>query len=132
MYRETLVPSEQQKCFIFPPDWYGKQVEITAGTDRSELWKTVAQAAEEDWQPEFLSDEEAAELMPGRIRERELASMTPEERKAEEERFSRRMAEWESQPELIPITGDWYRKWKTEVMGYDYGYYDRIYGKTTK
>jgi hypothetical protein len=131
MYRETLVPSEQQNCFVFPPEWYGKRVEITAAPDLSELWKTVAQAEAEDWDPEFISDEEAAELMPKRIRERELASMTPKERAADEERFNRRMAELEKW-NLAPIEGDWYRKWKTEVMGYDYDYYNRIYGKDTK
>jgi hypothetical protein len=31
MFNETIVPNEQQNCFVFPKDWYGKMnVQIIA------------------------------------------------------------------------------------------------------
>jgi hypothetical protein len=77
---------------------------------------------------EFLSEEGSKALDEAikKAREERRAAMTPEEKAAQEAWVAELDKINRESP--IKIDMDRYRKRRTEVFGYDYDYYNRIYG----
>jgi hypothetical protein len=94
-----------------------------------ESWLKELESTPYEYPPRLATDEEVTELTPWRVSKRELALMTPAEREAALSHESAIAAKLSKENTITSSPDDWYRKWKTECMGYDYGYYDRIYGK---
>jgi hypothetical protein len=129
MYRETFVPSEQQRCFTFPSEWYGKEVEVMARPVETHGSVSVPEA---EYIPIWkrYPGLSGSELM--RIDHEEfLSSKTPEELAAHRERCARRWAEIDRIDRELGITMDinWYREWRKEEYGYDPDYYKQLDGE---
>jgi hypothetical protein len=112
MYRQPLVSDCQQSAYSFPATEYVKK-EVESEQPAKQLKEKGS------GKPDYSYWSSANVLA------RYRASLSPEElaehyKECEEKRKS--FAE-------LPITGDWYRQWKTQTYGFDYEYYKRIYGE---
>jgi hypothetical protein len=121
MCRERGVPGKQQMSFTPQAEQYAMQVASEPENDQELEAKRKAFAEHDARDPLWwLTDEGHAEY---------LACMTPEERREYDEQSAIRHAAQEELTRLCyPITGEWYRQWKTETYGYDYDYYKTVYG----
>jgi hypothetical protein len=98
MFNETIVPNEQQNCFIFPKDWYGKMnVQIIA--------TPIPEKQHED-DPEELQRRQAFRQHMNELHRKAREAIIPEEQKAmeQDDPVARKLAQlnwWRFQPKFI-------------------------------